>query len=521
MTTYFPAKKGVELIMYIALPSVASTSIFQSSPTIAAGDFKVSIDGAGYNNLSTLPAVTPAATKSVKVTLSASEMNGDNILFLASDAAGGEWKDVFINIPTTARQIDDLCYPTTTGRSLDVTATGAAGIDWNNIENPTTAVAFTGTTIATTQKVDVETIKTNPVVNAGTITFPTTATLASTTNITAGTIATVTNQLTAAAIATGVWTDTTAGDFTAASSIGKSVMNGVTLGTGLTINGYTGNTAQSGDSFARIGSLGAGLTAVPWNAAWDAEVESEVNDALVVHRLDELLNADSDIDGAAPPTVGSVFHELMTKTAGSFTYDQTTDSIEALRDRGDAAWITATGFSTLSAADVSDAVWNAATATYGSAGSYGLLVETNLDGTVTSRMATYTQPTGFLAATFPTGTVANTTNITAGTITTATNLTNAATNGDLTATMKTSVTTAVPTTAQNATAVLTTAMTESYAADGVAPTLAQAMFMTQQSLTEAAISGTTLTVKKLDGTTTAATFTLDSSVSPTSRTRAT
>lgn len=65
-----------------------------------------------------------------------------------------------------------------------------------------------------------------------------------------------------------------------------------------------------------------------------------------------------------------------------------------------------------------------------------------LDGTVTSRMATYTQPTGFLAATFPSGTVANTTNITAGTITTTTNLTNAPTSGDLTATMKTSVTTA-------------------------------------------------------------------------------
>ena len=44
-------------------------------------------------------------------------------------------------------------------------------------------------------------------------------------------------------------------------------------------------------------------------------------------------------------------------------------------------------------------------------------------------MATYTQPTGFLAATFPSGTIANTTNITAGTITTASNLT---TNNDKT-----------------------------------------------------------------------------------------
>lgn len=43
---------------------------------------------------------------------------------------------------------------------------------------------------------------------------------------------------------------------------------------------------------------------------------------------------------------------------------------------------------------------------------------TNLDAAVSTRMATYTQPTGFLAATFPAGTVANTTNITAGTVTT-------------------------------------------------------------------------------------------------------
>lgn len=45
-------------------------------------------------------------------------------------------------------------------------------------------------------------------------------------------------------------------------------------------------------------------------------------------------------------------------------------------------------------ADVSAAVWNAATATYGSAGTYGALVETNLDAAVSSRLSTagYTAP---------------------------------------------------------------------------------------------------------------------------------
>ena len=104
---------------------------------------------------------------------------------------------------------------------------------------------------------------------------------------------------------------------------------------------------------------------------------------------------------------------------------------------------------------------------------------------------------------------------------TTTNLTNAPTSGDLTATMKSSVTAAVPTAAQNFAAVLTTALTESYAADNTAPTLAQAIMLIQQSLHEFAISSTTRTVKKLDGSTTAATFTLDSATAPTSTTRAT
>lgn len=66
---------------------------------------------------------------------------------------------------------------------------------------------------------------------------------------------------------------------------------------------------------------------------------------------------------------------------------------------------------------------------------------------------------------------------------------------------------------------LTTQMTESYAADGVAPTLSQALFLIQQMLAEHAAVSTTLTVKRLDGTTTAATFTFDDASNPTSITR--
>lgn len=40
--------------------------------------------------------------------------------------------------------------PTVAGRTLDVTATGAAGLDWGNIENPTTTVGLSGTTVGAT-----------------------------------------------------------------------------------------------------------------------------------------------------------------------------------------------------------------------------------------------------------------------------------------------------------------------------------------------------------------------------------
>lgn len=130
-----------------------------------------------------------------------------------------------------------------------------------------------------------------------------------------------------------------------------------------------------------------------------------------------------------------------------------------------------------------------------------------------SPMQSYAQPTGFLAATFP-GTVASTTNITAGTITTVTNLTNAPTAGDLTATMKTSVTTAA--TAATPTVTLTSGERISVAdalldrdmatgTDSGGRTVRNALRFLRNLWT---ISGTTLTVKKEDDSTTAWTSTL-------------
>lgn len=149
----FP-KNGAAFSFYVSLTSQANTNTFQSSATLATGDVKVSIDGAAFNNITTLPVVTPAASKAILVSLSAAEMTGDNIQVLFSDAAGAEWCDLLANIQTAARQVNDLAFPTVSGRSLDVTATGEAGIDWANIGAPTTSVNLSGTTVASLTELD-------------------------------------------------------------------------------------------------------------------------------------------------------------------------------------------------------------------------------------------------------------------------------------------------------------------------------------------------------------------------------
>jgi hypothetical protein len=67
----------------------------------------------------------------------------------------------------------------------------------------------------------------------------------------------------------------------------------------------------------------------------------------------------------------------------------------------------------------------------------------------------------------------------------------------------------------------TAAMTESYAAKGAPMSVVQAIHEIRSLLAERSISGTTLTGKKLDGSTLAATYTLDDPVITTSQTRAT
>jgi hypothetical protein len=144
-------------------------------------------------------------------------------------------------------------------------------------------------------------------------------------------------------IATAVWQDATGSDFTTAGSIGKSLFTGgavpgaatglfiagsnadttanitgnITgnlIGTVSTLTTYTGNTPQTGDSYARIGATGSGLTSLA-SASSLSTLQTTVN----------TINTNTTGLPTAANIATTVFHDL---TSGSdFT---TTGSIGKL-----------------------------------------------------------------------------------------------------------------------------------------------------------------------------------------------
>ena len=100
MATSFKPIKARAYTFNVGLVDAAAVTKLKASPTLAAGDFKISIDGGAFANLATLPTVTPAGGVGVKISLSAAEMTGDNIVIACIDAAGAEWCDQMIELCT-------------------------------------------------------------------------------------------------------------------------------------------------------------------------------------------------------------------------------------------------------------------------------------------------------------------------------------------------------------------------------------------------------------------------------------
>lgn len=75
----------------------------------------------------------------------------------------------------------------------------------------------------------------------------------------------------------------------------------------------------------QVGTAGNGLTAVPWNAAWDAEVQSEVQDAIEANHLDHLLAQTYD-PASKPGAADALLNELVESDAGVSRF--TTNALE-------------------------------------------------------------------------------------------------------------------------------------------------------------------------------------------------
>lgn len=198
-----------------------------------------------------------------------------------------------------------------------------------------------------------------------------------------------------------------------------------------------------------------------------AQVNAEVDAAIETYHLDHLLAA--NYDPAAKPGVSTaLLNELVEDDSGVSRF-----TINALEQAPSGSGPTA--------AAVADAVWDEFSGDHNTENTFGRHVSDML--TTTSELQQADIPGAFSALN---------------------NL---------------SLTDIQPEIAQAVQNVLYGQLTESYAANGVAPTLAQAVLAIHQILSSFQISGTTLTVRQLDGQATAFVMTLDSSTSPRSTSR--
>jgi hypothetical protein len=213
-----------------------------------------------------------------------------NCLAIASFASDIGTTALASNPFAKAADLATFLKPTTAGRTLDVTTTGEAGIDWSNIGAPTTTVALTGTTVGVVSSATLAASQ-HVIVDSGTVT-----------NLTY--LPAVTNDwLTAAGVKADAVTKIQAG-------LAKEAYLEELIGAGWDVDGN----AVLGDT-GIIGMLQV-------MASKSGELTDE---GLGGHGAGEAM------------TLATMFGD-----SHGYTYNPATDANEALRDRGDSAWVTGT-----------------------------------------------------------------------------------------------------------------------------------------------------------------------------------
>lgn len=225
MASKTPAVKNAAYIFRCVLFAQSDNQI-KSNPTIASGDWKVSIDGGAFANLATLPDVDPDSSVQVKVSLSADEMNGDEIMVTAIDASGAEWHSAAWVIHTAAQTFDTM----DTNIDSILTDTNELQGDWANggrldvildarasqssVDDVPTNAEFNARTLAAADYFDPATDTVANVTTVGTVTNP----------VTAGTVSDKTGYSLSAAGIQAIWDALTSG-LTTIGSIGKLLVD--------------------------------------------------------------------------------------------------------------------------------------------------------------------------------------------------------------------------------------------------------------------------------------------------------
>lgn len=150
MASQSPPKINTAYTFYVSLVSQSDTKTFQANPSLTAGDVKVAIDDGAPANLATLPVVDADYTKRVKVALSSSEMNGDNITVIFSDASGAEWCDLTVNLQTVTNQFDDLATATNLA-TVDTVVDGIKAVTDNLPDSGALSSLATASALSTAQ----------------------------------------------------------------------------------------------------------------------------------------------------------------------------------------------------------------------------------------------------------------------------------------------------------------------------------------------------------------------------------
>ncbi len=263
----------------------------------------------------------------------------------ATGEAGIDWAN--IGSPTTAQTLSGTSTkavePTTAGNKLDVSATGEAGLDFSNIKDATGSHTLTNIVVPNVTLTATTTTLTNaPADSAGVTTL-----LARLTTGRAGYLDLLNTYLNSSVAAVKAVVDLIQlkTDLLPSDPADESVLEAAITSAKNTILVDTAAIkAKTVNLPASPAATGAQMDLI--NAPNATAIAAIQNGLATAANLATVLNRLGAITGSGVNTVLGYFRALASKTvslpadltSGGLTYDNTTDALEALRDRGDAAW---------------------------------------------------------------------------------------------------------------------------------------------------------------------------------------